>query len=149
MPENGISSHFNTVYQSDIKCTLLYYWFLNMVEFLEVGDIIYVAGQIALVPGTMQLVDGGVRKQCQLALRHVGRIVKAMDPNTQLRDVVQVCLIVKVQCCYTLLLLMISTQECIFIFTYNSPCIVYINNYSCILCNWLHVLVYLGCGCHH
>ena len=42
------------------------------------GDIIYVAGQIALVPGTMQLVDGGVRKQCQLALRHVGRIVKAM-----------------------------------------------------------------------
>jgi diphthine-ammonia ligase len=59
-----------------------------------VGDIIYVAGQIALVPGTMQLVEGGVRKQCQLALRHVGRIVKAMDPNTQLRDVVQVCLIV-------------------------------------------------------
>lgn len=59
------------------------------------GDIIYVAGQIALVPGTMQLVDGGVRKQCQLALRHVGRIVKAMDPNTQLRDVVQVCLSLK------------------------------------------------------
>jgi preprotein translocase subunit Sec61beta len=26
-----------------------------------------------------------------LALRHVGRIIKAMDPNTQLRDVVQVC----------------------------------------------------------
>jgi hypothetical protein len=24
-------------------------------------------------------------------LRHVGRIIKAMDPNTQLRDVVQVC----------------------------------------------------------
>jgi diphthine-ammonia ligase len=59
-----------------------------------VGDIIYVAGQIALVPGTMQLVEGGVRKQCRLALRHVGRIVKAMDTNTQLRDVVQVCLIV-------------------------------------------------------
>lgn len=62
------------------------------------GDIIYVAGQIALVPGTMQLVDGGVRKQCQLALRHVGRIVKAMDPTTQLRDVVQVCLIVILKC---------------------------------------------------
>ena len=62
------------------------------------GDIIYVAGQIALVPGTMQLVDGGVRKQCQLALRHVGRIVKAMDPNTQLRDVVQVCLLIRLKC---------------------------------------------------
>lgn len=38
----------------------------------------------------MQMVEGGVRKQCRLALRHVGRIVRAMDPNTQLRDVVQV-----------------------------------------------------------
>ncbi|KAJ9584323.1 hypothetical protein L9F63_021323 [Diploptera punctata] len=56
---------------------------------VKVGDIIYVAGQIALVPGTMQLVEGGVRKQCQLALRHVGRIVKAMDPTMQLRDFVQ------------------------------------------------------------
>lgn len=54
------------------------------------GDLIHVAGQIALVPGTMQLVEGGARKQCRLALRHVGRIVRAMDQNTQLRDVVQV-----------------------------------------------------------
>ncbi|XP_067011966.1 uncharacterized protein [Anabrus simplex] len=56
---------------------------------VRVEDIIYVAGQIALVPGTMQLVEGGARKQCRLSLRHVGRIIKAMDPNTQLRDVVQ------------------------------------------------------------
>lgn len=58
--------------------------------FIQVGDLVYVAGQIALVPGTMQMVEGGVRKQCRLALRHVARIVRAMDPNTQLRDVVQV-----------------------------------------------------------
>lgn len=56
---------------------------------VRVGDLVYVAGQIALVPGTMQMVEGGVRKQCRLALRHVARIVRAMDPNTQLRDVVQ------------------------------------------------------------
>ncbi|KAE8738160.1 hypothetical protein FOCC_FOCC016358 [Frankliniella occidentalis] len=56
---------------------------------VRVGDLVYVAGQIALVPGTMEMVEGGVRKQCRLALRHVGRIVRAMDPNTQLRDVVQ------------------------------------------------------------
>ncbi len=56
----------------------------------QVGDLVYVAGQIALVPGTMEMVEGGVRKQCRLALRHVARIVRAMDPNTQLRDVVQV-----------------------------------------------------------
>ena len=56
----------------------------------QVGDLVYVAGQIALVPGTMKLVEGGVRKECRLALRHVSRIARAMDPNAQLRDVVQV-----------------------------------------------------------
>nr|CAD7260850.1 unnamed protein product [Timema shepardi] len=56
---------------------------------IRIGDIIYVAGQIALVPGTMQMIEGGVKKQCRLTLKHIGRIVKAMDPNTQLRDVVQ------------------------------------------------------------
>lgn len=38
----------------------------------------------------MNLVTGGIRRQCRLALRHVGRLVKAMDKDTQLRDVVQV-----------------------------------------------------------
>uniref|UniRef100_A0A023F2R4 Diphthine--ammonia ligase n=1 Tax=Triatoma infestans TaxID=30076 RepID=A0A023F2R4_TRIIF len=56
---------------------------------IRVGDIIYVAGQIGLVPGTMTLVTGGIRRQCRLALRHVGRLVKAMDKDIQLRDVVQ------------------------------------------------------------
>ncbi|XP_073979888.1 uncharacterized protein isoform X2 [Rhodnius prolixus] len=56
---------------------------------IRVGDVIYVAGQIGLVPGTMNLVTGGIRRQCRLALRHVGRLVKAMDKDTQLRDVVQ------------------------------------------------------------
>lgn len=57
---------------------------------VKVGDIIYVAGQIALVPGTMQMVDGGISQECRLALRHVGRVINAMDHNTLLRDVVQV-----------------------------------------------------------
>ncbi|KAK9498262.1 hypothetical protein O3M35_002940 [Rhynocoris fuscipes] len=56
---------------------------------IRVGDIIYVAGQIGLVPATMTLVSGGIKRQCRLALRHVGRLVKAMDKDTQLRDVVQ------------------------------------------------------------
>lgn len=55
----------------------------------QVGDLIHLAGQIGLVPGNMQLVKGGIKKQCQLALRHVGRLLKAMDPNVNLRDVVQ------------------------------------------------------------
>lgn len=56
---------------------------------IRVGDIIYVAGQIALVPGTLNIVEGGIRQQCRLSLRHVSRIIKAVDPNIQLRDVVQ------------------------------------------------------------
>ncbi|XP_046383266.1 uncharacterized protein LOC124153910 [Ischnura elegans] len=56
---------------------------------VRIGDIIYVCGQIALIPGTMQMVEGGIKNQCKLALRHIGRIIKAIDSKTQLRDVVQ------------------------------------------------------------
>ncbi|XP_050540996.1 uncharacterized protein LOC126905392 [Daktulosphaira vitifoliae] len=56
---------------------------------IKVGDIIYVAGQIALVPGTLNIVEGGILRECRLSLRHVSRIIKAVDSNTQLRDVVQ------------------------------------------------------------
>lgn len=56
---------------------------------IRIGDIIYVAGQIGLVPGSLKLVSGGIKRQCRLALRHVGRLVKAMDKDIQLRDVVQ------------------------------------------------------------
>ena len=56
-----------------------------------VRDIIYVAGQIGLVPGSMKLVEGGARMECKLALRHMNRIMKATDYKVELRDVVQVC----------------------------------------------------------
>ena len=55
----------------------------------RVGEITYISGQIALVPGSMQIVDGGIKPQCQLALRHISRIAKAMNGHGQLRDVVQ------------------------------------------------------------
>lgn len=39
----------------------------------------------------MQMVEGGISQECRLALRHVGRVINAMDQNTLLlRDVVQV-----------------------------------------------------------
>ncbi|KAI4477310.1 hypothetical protein M0804_012900 [Polistes exclamans] len=56
---------------------------------VRVGDIISVAGQIPLVPGNMTLLDLNIKRQCRLTLRHIDRIVKAMDTNTQLRDIVQ------------------------------------------------------------
>lgn len=54
------------------------------------GDIIYVAGQIGLVPGSMTLVEGGARIECKLALRHISRVIKAVDAKVEMRDVVQV-----------------------------------------------------------
>jgi diphthine-ammonia ligase len=54
-----------------------------------VGDILYVAGQIGLVPGSMKLMEGGARMECKLALRHINRIIKAVDSKVELRDVVQ------------------------------------------------------------
>lgn len=57
---------------------------------VRVGDIIHLAGQIALVPGSMTLVKGGIKQQCRLALRHVDRLLTGMDNNINVRHVVQV-----------------------------------------------------------
>lgn len=60
------------------------------INFLQqVGDVISVAGQIPLVPGNMTLLDLNIKRQCRLTMRHIDRILKAMDANTHLRDVVQ------------------------------------------------------------
>lgn len=55
----------------------------------RVGEITYISGQIALVPGSMTIIEGGTRPQCKLALRHISRVAKAMNAQGQLRDVVQ------------------------------------------------------------
>lgn len=57
---------------------------------VKVEDLIHLAGQIGLVPGSMELISGGIKPQCLLSLRHIGRLLKAMDPNLTIRDVVQV-----------------------------------------------------------
>lgn len=61
---------------------------------VRVGDFVHLAGQIGLVPGSMEMVTGGIKSQCQLALRHLKRLLMAVDPNFNLRDVVQVDAIV-------------------------------------------------------
>lgn len=57
---------------------------------VQIGDFIHLAGQISLIPGSMQMINGGIKRQCQLALRHVSRLLKGIDANINLRDVVQV-----------------------------------------------------------
>ncbi|XP_050307729.1 uncharacterized protein LOC126744389 isoform X1 [Anthonomus grandis grandis] len=55
----------------------------------KVGDFINLAGQIALVPGNLQMVSGGIKAQCKLVVRHIDRILKAVESGVNVRDVVQ------------------------------------------------------------
>jgi len=58
---------------------------------VRVDCVVHVAGQIALDPSSGQLLEGaGVHAQCLLALRHVSRILAAMNSRFELQDVVQV-----------------------------------------------------------
>lgn len=61
---------------------------------VQIGDFIHLAGQIGLIPGSMQMVNGGIKRQCQLTLRHISRLLKAVDSNVNLRDVVKVIIFV-------------------------------------------------------
>ena len=40
--------------------------------------VIYLSGQIGLVPGSMELIKGGVETQSKLALRHVSRVIEVL-----------------------------------------------------------------------
>ena len=48
----------------------------------------HLAGQIGLVPGTMQLVEGGAEAEARLSLRHAFRALEAV--GTSAREIVQV-----------------------------------------------------------
>ncbi|KAL3265773.1 hypothetical protein HHI36_009971 [Cryptolaemus montrouzieri] len=65
---------------------------------VKVGELIHLSGQIGLVPGNLKLVEGGVKCQCRLALRHVDRLLKAVDNNINLRNVVQgICYVTNIK----------------------------------------------------
>ncbi|XP_066853602.1 diphthine--ammonia ligase isoform X1 [Anser cygnoides] len=55
---------------------------------IKVGDVLYCAGQIALVPCTMQLVSGSIWTEGVVALRHVERVLQAMSQKTALHHVI-------------------------------------------------------------
>ncbi|XP_020849526.1 diphthine--ammonia ligase isoform X3 [Phascolarctos cinereus] len=54
---------------------------------IKVGEVLYIAGQIALVPCTMKLVGGGVWTEASVSLRHTLKILKAMSQETTLHHV--------------------------------------------------------------
>ncbi|CAM4570198.1 unnamed protein product [Lepidochelys olivacea] len=54
---------------------------------IKVGEVLYCAGQIALVPCTMQLVGGGIQTEATVSLSHVEKVLKAMSHNTELHHI--------------------------------------------------------------
>ncbi|XP_013406598.1 diphthine--ammonia ligase [Lingula anatina] len=66
---------------------------------VKLGNDVYVAGQIPLVPATMQVIDGGILPQCRLTLRHVERVLMAMGEGLQLCNVrMAVCYVFDERC---------------------------------------------------
>jgi len=65
---------------------------------IKVDGFIYVAGQIGLVPGSMQLLKTGAASQSRLALRHIRRVLKAMtNESSELTSILHaVCYVTSV-----------------------------------------------------
>ncbi|XP_038641895.1 diphthine--ammonia ligase isoform X2 [Scyliorhinus canicula] len=54
---------------------------------VKVGDEIFCAGQIGLIPCTMQLSIGGVKSEAALSLSHVQKILEAVKSETNLSNI--------------------------------------------------------------
>ncbi|XP_042300383.1 diphthine--ammonia ligase isoform X3 [Sceloporus undulatus] len=54
---------------------------------IQIGDVLYCAGQIALVPCTMQLTNAGVEAEALLSLNHVEKVLKAMSHGAELHHI--------------------------------------------------------------
>ncbi|XP_034624821.1 diphthine--ammonia ligase isoform X4 [Trachemys scripta elegans] len=54
---------------------------------IKIGEVLYCAGQIALVPCTMQLVGGGIQTEATVSLSHVEKVLKAMSHNIELHHI--------------------------------------------------------------
>ncbi|XP_066490404.1 diphthine--ammonia ligase [Tiliqua scincoides] len=54
---------------------------------IQVGDVLYCAGQIALVPCTMQLTSAGIEAEAWVSLCHVEKVLKAMSHDAELHHV--------------------------------------------------------------
>ena len=67
----------------------LTYWVSSWLWFydFQVGNSIYVAGQIAMIPTSLQLVPD-IRAQSRLSLRHVSRVLAAMHAGIDISSVV-------------------------------------------------------------
>lgn len=50
---------------------------------VKVGSSVYLSGQIALQPGSMQMVDGGIREQIQQVITNLKAVAQAAGGDLQ------------------------------------------------------------------
>ena len=50
----------------------------------QVGSRMYIAGQIPLIPGSMEILSSGIQSEARLALRHVSRVLAAMHAGSDI-----------------------------------------------------------------
>lgn len=48
---------------------------------VKVGDLIYTAGQIPLVPGTGRLIEGGIEEQTRQVMQNLAGVLEAADSS--------------------------------------------------------------------
>lgn len=51
--------------------------------------MMFVSGVIGLRPASMKLVEGGIKTQASLSLKHVHQVVSAFSPGSSLLNLVQ------------------------------------------------------------
>ncbi len=44
---------------------------------VEINGVLYVSGQIAIIPGTGKIADGGIREQTERVFKNIGAILEA------------------------------------------------------------------------
>lgn len=50
---------------------------LPFSDAVRVGDVLYLSGQLGMVPGKMELVPGGIEAETRQMMEHVARILNA------------------------------------------------------------------------
>ena len=53
------------------------------------------AGQIAMVPANLSIINGGIHPQCRLSLRHIDRVIQAISSACSMEDIITcVCYVI-------------------------------------------------------
>lgn len=62
-----------------------------------IKDLTLISGQIGLVPGSLDIVAGGIENENKLALRHIERVVKAVERDSDSSVFHAVCYLVRAE----------------------------------------------------